>query len=317
MKEIRKDLITGDIAIYSSYRNKRPHDKTIVTNRFDGNDSEYDEKCPFCRGNEASEEDLKEEVLCDDKWIAKSVGNKFPIIDMSTDEIYGLHEVIIETYRHNGSFYNMSEYEYRNFLKLLVSRYASLKNMDNIKYINIFKNFQRNSGASLMHPHSQITSFNLIPPEVEKELKVAKEYFDTNGESVYEYIIRTEIKSGERVVFNGKYFLVIIPYATRYNGEIRIIQKDEVSIDDYSNEHIVELASLFRKLFIKWDEYQGEIPFNMVIHSYPVESECKDIFRTHYHIIPRKYNFGGFELSTNLFVCGTDPNELASLLRFD
>src|SRR3712207_6917527 len=44
-------------------------------------------------------------------------------------------------------------------------------------------------------------------------------------------------------------------------------------------------------------------PYTTLFRStYPLDKDYRDIFRNHIHIIPRKYNFGGFELSTDLFV---------------
>lgn len=316
MKEIRKDSITGDLVIYASYRNQRPHDMDNASEDFNGNGEEYNSECPFCRGNESKNDELKDSIELDGDWVSKSVANKFPIIDMSTEEIFGKHEVLVETFRHNGSFYNMNIEEFQFFFTLLIRRVDKLEKEKGIKYVNVFKNFLRNSGASLMHPHSQITSFNLIPPEIQKELQVAREHYKNNKSSLYDDIISAELKYQKRVVYNGEYFLVYVPYATRYNGEIRIIQKDDTEFGKLGISHIKEISYILKELFKNWKAYQGEIPFNMLIHTYPVDNKEKDVFRTHFHIVPRKYNFGGFELSTNLFVCGTDPNQLAEFLKF-
>lgn len=316
MKEIRRDSITGDSVIYSSFRNKRPLDKVNSTNDFDGKDNEYSSSCPFCRGNEKEKDVLKEELLEDGDWVAKCVANKFPILDTSTKEIFGDHEVIIETNRHNGSYYDMSIEEYKNTFRLFSSRYRELSKTEGIKYVSIFKNSMRNAGASLMHPHSQIISFNMIPPEIEKELEVAKRHIASTNRNLYDDIIASEISYGKRVIYNGKYLLAFVPYATRYNGEVRIISKTSDDISDWNEDYIEELSYIFKNLFSKLYIYQGEIPFNLLLHTYPLECEGRNIFRTHIHIVPRKYNFGGFELSTNFFVCGTNPDELASELKF-
>lgn len=167
-----------------------------------------------------------------------------------------------------------------------------------------------------MHPHSQIISFNMIPPEIEKELEVAKRHIASTNRNLYDDIIASEISYGKRVIYNGKYLLAFVPYATRYNGEVRIISKTSDDISDWNEDYIEELSYIFKNLFSKLYIYQGEIPFNLLLHTYPLECEGRNIFRTHIHIVPRKYNFGGFELSTNFFVCGTNPDELASELKF-
>lgn len=318
MKELRRDPITGDISIYSSFRNKRPLDKVkTMEHEFKDKGVEYSEYCPFCRGNEKMNDDIKETVVEEGEWIAKSVANKFPIIDLETEKIFGEHEVIVESHRHDKGYYNMTEKEFTTVFNLLKSRYEKMSSVDGIKYVNIFKNSERNAGASLMHPHSQIVSFNMVPPEIIKEMTVAMNYCNSCGNNLYDDLVRVEQEYGKRVIYDGKEFIAFVPYATRYNGELRIIEKNTKRISDWTKEDIEELSYIFKNLFNKWEGCQGEMPFNMVLHTYPNDKSTEEMFRTHIHLIPRKYNFGGFELSSNLFVCGTDPDELAEALKFD
>lgn len=315
MKEIRRDDITGDHVIYSSYRNKRPLDKVKTSNDFDSKNNTYSETCPFCRGNEHENDDVKDIIEEDGLWVAKSVGNKFPILDLSTEDIFGEHEVIIESHRHNGSYYNMDLEEFNNSFRLFKSRYTELSKREGIKYVAIFKNSKRNAGASLMHPHSQIVSFNMVPPEIEKEICVADEYRDKYGRNLYEDIIKGEEEYKKRIIYNGELFMAFVPYATRYNGEVRVIAKTKHRIDQWNEEHINEISYIFKNMFKNMEQYQGDIPFNVLVHTRPIDNTTGDELRTHFHIVPRKYNFGGFELCTNFFVCGSDPDDLAEAFR--
>ena len=316
MKEIRRDMITGDMVIYSSYRNKRPLDKVKMAGEFDSKGEEYSETCPFCKGNTGNIKEIKEVVEKEGEgWVAMSIANKFPILDLETEEIFGEHEVVIETYRHNGSYYNMNHEEFVNTFSLIRSRYRELSARKGIEYVSIFKNSKRNAGASLMHPHSQIVSSNLIPPEITKEIAVADVYRKENGINLYEDIIKKEEEHKNRIVYNGEFFMAFVPYATRYNGEVRIVAKNDDSVAQWSDEHIEELAYIFRNMFRNMEEYQGDIPFNVILHSKTMDEELGRELRTHFHIIPRKYNFGGFELTTGLFVCGSDPDDLAEAFR--
>ncbi|HBH0199686.1 TPA: galactose-1-phosphate uridylyltransferase, partial [Clostridioides difficile] len=45
--------------------------------------------------------------------------------------------------------------------------------------------------------------------------------------------------------------------------------------------------------------------------------ETKSYFNVHMHIIPRKYNFGGFELGTNMYVSSMSPEDLTKKLKID
>lgn len=321
MTEMRRDSITGDLIIYSSVRNNRPRDKEKKEknnkniNKSSKNE-EFVSNCPFCRGNEHLNDDSMDEICCSDGWLAKSISNKYPILDLNFDTIFGKHEVVVETHRHNGEYYNMSIEEFNNVFKLYKDRFKSLSSVNGISYINIFKNSKSNSGASLVHPHSQIISMSVVPPEVQKELDVASDFYKKNNVNLYDHIINSEINYKKRVIFDGECFLVYVPFATRYSGEVRIISKNNINIDELSEAQLDELSYIYYNFFRNWESFQGEIPFNVIIHTDVIGKKNSDIFRTHIHIVPRKYNFGGFELSTNFFVCGTDPEELASILKF-
>lgn len=316
MKELRVDSITEDIVIFALDRSNRPLDKAKV----DIDEeivNEYEKGCPFCRKNEGLATEETSRIEIDKKWVTRSIYNKYPIIDTSSKGVYGIHEVIIDTYRHNGTFYNMSTLEYENLIKMYKDRYSSLKNNDNIRYITIFKNFLRKAGASLDHPHSQIMSLSVLPPEINNEIRVAKEFYDNNGFSLYDSIIKDEIQENQRVVYNGDAFLAIVPYASKYSGEVRIIFKNKKRFEAISNKEIKELSLILNKLFLNIYREKGYMPFNLCVHTHPINEDCINYFNVHIHIIPRKFNFGGFELGSDIYVSSSKPEDLAKKIKFD
>lgn len=314
MKEIKIDIMNKDMIIFAEDRLKRPIDKCdegMNKNFKQG----YKNTCPFCLGNEDICDKETFRIDSKDGWLVKSIYNKYPIIDNKSDKVYGLHEVMIDTNRHNGNFYNMTEREFENLITMYKHRSYELKNKDNVEYVSIFKNYLRQAGASLDHPHSQIITLPFVPPEIKNELLVAEEYFKINKRCMYENLIKEEINLDERMIYNGEKFIVIIPAATKYTGEIRIIFKDKISFEDISDSSINELAQLLEKLFKKIYEVEGNIPFNILIHTYPKNYDCNKFFNSHIHIIPRKYSFGGFELGTGLYVSSRKPEEIANKLK--
>ncbi|MGL4914637.1 MAG: galactose-1-phosphate uridylyltransferase [Romboutsia sp.] len=315
MQELRIDEMNNDIVIVAKNRSKRPMDK-IKNQSEEETKVEYDKDCPFCRGNE--NDTTEERFIIEDKegWLVKSVDNKFPIVDDLPGEIYGLHEVMIDTYRHNGNFYNMNEKEFENLIKMYKNRYTDLICDEKIEYVSIFKNFLRKSGASLMHPHSQIISLSMIPPDIKNEINISKEYYNINKRCLYEDTIKNEIKYGKRIIHNDNYFLVIVPYATKYSGEVRIIFKEKIKFEEMSNTHIKQLSKIFKNLFKRLYEVNGYNPFNLCIHTHPSKIDNNVNFNVHIHIIPRKYSFGGFELSTGIYVSSINPEDLAQKLKF-
>ncbi|WP_297133516.1 galactose-1-phosphate uridylyltransferase [Terrisporobacter sp.] len=317
MKELGIDKLNNAKVIIANDRRKRPMDKN-TTNDYEAF-GEYSELCPFCRGNE---ELISEETFIMSKnnnWLVKSVKNKYPIIDQNSEnKIKGTHEVIIDTYKHNSSFYNMEEGEFYNLLLTYKNRYINLKDSD-IKYICIFKNYMRKAGASLMHPHSQIISLPLIPPELEREYEVCSEFYKKMGINIYSNLIAEEINYGKRVIHSSESYLVYIPEISKYAGDTIIVFKDNIYFEDITNEKLKELSIILKKYFNKMYEEEGNCPFNIYIHTHPIneEKDYKHIFNVHIHIVPRKFNLGGFELSTGMYVSSVSAEELASKYRFD
>lgn len=314
MKELKIDFMNKDIIIFAEDRLKRPIDKCDkYTNK--NIEQGYKDTCPFCLGNEDICDKETFRIESENGWLVKSIHNKYPIIDNKSDDVYGLHEVMVDTSRHDGNFYNMTEREFINLIMMYKNRSYELKNKKNVEYVSIFKNYLREAGASLDHPHSQIITLPFIPPEIKNELSIAEEYFKINNKCLYDDIIKQEINLNERVIYNGEKFIAIVPFATKYTGEIRIIFKDKIAFDEISQCSINELAKLFEQLFKKIYQIEGNMPFNILVHTYPTNIDCKKIFNSHIHIIPRKYSFGGFELGTGVYVSSRKPEEIANKLK--
>lgn len=318
MREMRRDPITNDIVVLAKNRSRRPIDKVKFQNDKEIKEK-YRKECPFCRGNEKHTEKSTFEIEDSNGWLVRSVYNKFPILDPLSEGIYGEHEVMIDTNRHNGSFYNMSEDEFIYLLKMYKHRYIHMSKNKSIRYISIFKNFLRKAGASLLHPHSQIISLSIIPPEVENEINISEKYYINNNKSLYDVIINNEIEYKKRIIHNHKDYLIIVPEVTKYGGEIRLFFKSNKRFEELENQDLIELSKILKHLFEKIYKVQGYNPFNICIHTHPVNThqDENEHFHTHIHIIPRKYSFGGFELATDVYVSSINADKLAEKLRFD
>ena len=79
MKELAIDTLNKTKVIISRDRKNRPMDN--VLDESCNSRDEYDETCPFCRGNEKNIEEETFVINKNSKWIVKSVRNKYPIID--------------------------------------------------------------------------------------------------------------------------------------------------------------------------------------------------------------------------------------------
>ena len=319
MKELGVDTLNHSKVIIARGRQDRPMDKVKKDINKEENE-EYDKDCPFCRGNEENISQETDVINKNNQWVVKSVKNKYPIIDDNPlSEIKGEHDVIIDTYKHNGNFFNMNEEEFYYLLLMYKRRFNNFKEYKSVKYICLFKNHLRGAGASLMHPHSQILSLPFIPPDLIEEYKVCDEFYKKMGINMYKYIMQEEIKYKKRLIYNDKDFFVFVPQICRFSGDTVIILKENIYFYEIEDNKLKELSFILKRLFSKlYDEY-GNFPFNLYIHSHPINEnyDYKNIYNVHIHIVPRIFNFGGFELSTGMYVSSVKSEDIASKLKFD
>ena len=319
MKELALDTLNHSSVIIARERKNRPIDK-IKEDSDNNENKEYDKDCPFCRGNE---ENLAQETCVINKnndWVVKSVKNKYPIIDENPlNKIKGEHDVIIDTYKHNGNFFNMNEEEFYNLLSMYKKRFEDFKENKNSKYICLFKNYLRSAGASLMHPHSQILSLPFIPPDLEEEYEICEKFYEDMGINMYRHIIEEEIKYGKRVIYNDEDFFVFIPEICRFAGDTVIVFKENIYFYELDDNKLKKLSVILKKLFNKLYNANGDFPFNLYIKSHPVneKEDYKNIYNVNIHILPRKFNLGGFELSTGMYVSSVKSEDIAKKLKFD
>lgn len=316
MKDLKVDVFSGDMIIYAPDRITRPTDLKPIKDEEEVFE-EYHRKCPFCRGNERYSPEETFEIKENGRWICRSVYNKFPIIDKSCDLIKGTHEVIIDNYKHNKSFYNMNGEEFKNMFLIYQNRYKEYIGDEDVLYVSIFKNFLKKAGASLSHPHSQIISMSIIPKEIRNEIDILNKNYYEKKENLYKKIIDKEILLNERVVYNGEKFIVLVPYASIYGNEVRVICKDNSKFEDLTLNNVEELSYIFDKLFKNIYKVCGYMPFNLCLHTHPKNLKGSELLNLHFHIIPRKYSFGGFEISNGIYVSSVIPKDFANKIKFN
>jgi UDPglucose--hexose-1-phosphate uridylyltransferase len=286
---------TGRCVLINSLRDMRTSDFTK---------SNKDE-CPFCPSYQKAEKCLRYEEKIDGEWVTRSIDNKFPALICDEDrhengEIdYGKHEVMIETPEHFKNFYDFVEEDFYYVIKMYKNRYTELINEDRIESVIIYKNHMKSAGASKVHSHSQILSMSFIPPEIEKEIKMAEKGI---------------FASENNLIYENEFFTVFIPDDAFLSGEIIIKNRKSTDFSLITDNEIESLSEIFNYLFQKISQIYGFIPFNIYIHSLPKGIEVES-YKWHIHVIPRKGNFGGFELGTGLYINSLDVEDMTNKFR--
>ncbi len=328
MSQWRKDPVVDRWVVISEERSKRPQDyKEIV-------DERSQVGCPLCVENEQK---TPPEIFAYREhgserdgpgWWVRVVPNKFPAVRVNLDENYsregiyqqmnglGAHELIIESNQHVANIDNQTDHQVEEIIRMWRDRSLDLRQDKRLKYIQIFKNYGSTAGASLQHTHSQLVAIPMIPSNIAEELEGALRHLHETNRCVYCDIVEGEIKNGDRVITDSQYFLSFVPYAARFPFEIWIIPKNHR--DDFAligENEIPDLASTLRDTLRKLSLAVNNPPYNLTLHTRPVNAGDHQYYHWHIEILPRLTIMAGFELGTGFFINPTTPEMAAEVLR--
>jgi UDPglucose--hexose-1-phosphate uridylyltransferase len=326
--ELRKDPLTGRWVIIATDRPRRPTDfvREQATPR-------GVRACPFCPG---SEQRTPPEVLAyrnggaanGPGWTLRVIPNKFPALrvegamERQGEGLYdkmsgvGAHEVIIETPDHMSTLSDLPEKRLEDIFWAFRDRILDLKKDRRLRYIILFKNHGEGAGSTLEHSHSQLIALPVVPKRVQEEMTGAGRYYEFKERCIYCDIARQELESGTRVVLDTDHFVAIAPYAPRFPFETWIVPRAHRShFEDTEAGTVQNLAWVFRALLRKVDRVLERPPYNMVIHTSPVQEGPNASYHWHIELIPKLTKVAGFEWGTGFYLNPTPPEEAAKFLR--
>jgi len=329
LSELRKDPITGRWVIVSTERGKRLSDFRIETVTI-----QPDPGCPFCEGHE---EMTPRELLSRRRdgtgangpgWDLRVVPNQFPVLrvegmlDRQGEGLFdkmngiGAHEVIIESPKHDETLATMSDAAVEQVLWAARDRIQDLKRDRRFRYIIVFKNHGAAAGASLEHPYSQLIALPIVPREVNDEMDGARAHFANKERCVFCDVIAQEERDGRRMVADNGDMVAIAPYAPRFPFETWILPKRHQSLfEDAPRHEYASLARMLRDLLRRMNRMLLSPPYNLLIHTAPLNEPAGDFYHWHVEIIPKLTKVAGFEWATGFYVNPTSPEEAAQVLR--
>lgn len=216
-------------------------------------------------------------------WKVRVVPNKYPITD--------IHEVIIHS---PDPVKDIEELDLEQ-VRLIMTTYRQ-RYQENRKngHILIFCNHGLSSGASLLHPHSQLV---VVPRQINLDA-LAREPL-------------------QNIVEENTYFTVYCPDFSQWPYEIWIApKKDQTYFGDINDEEISDLAKIMKSTICRlkgcYDHedtklFRADMPFS---YNYYISHADNWFIR----IIPRFIHRAGFELGTGLNVNVIDPKDAAENL---
>ncbi len=331
--EIRRDAIADRWVIVAPHRAKRPK----------GGGPQ--KQCPFCPGNEHMTPPAwlvysragRDLVKLADKegervsnWIIRCFPNMFPALrsDLPFEERlgespffattsysgFGFHCVIVESPIHDAHPHDSSV----KSLELVVEAYfdvmTKLSYEKGVKYVCLFRNYKPEAGTSIPHPHSQVVALPIVPSAVRREMDAARRYNRERGGCVYCDLIEVEVGS-PRLVYADEHYVAVAPWASLSPYEVWIIpRRHEPSFINTHPKERRALARALKAILFALKKVANDPPYNFGFHVAPVRWKGES-YHWHLEIHPRVAVWGGFELTSGMYINAIPPERAADELR--
>jgi UDPglucose--hexose-1-phosphate uridylyltransferase len=329
MSELRQDRTTGGWVIIAPQRQRRPRER-VTEERSSGGPQRFDPACPFCPGHEAELPGIVVEASAvgTPGWSVRVVPNKFPALRPQTNmgaracrrhhalPGYGIHEVVIESARHDADLATMPKPEMFAVVSMYRRRFQALLEQPGIETVVLFRNHGPQGGASLAHPHSQIIAFGLAPPRLNALIETGLRHFRERGHCATCEELDIECQDGKRIVDANAQFIAFVPFAAEHPFELWIVPKrHQASFTEVADAELGDFTDLLGRSLQRLKAALDDPPYNFVIDS----ALRSDVAAPHIHwrlrIVPGILVWGGFELGAGLPINLSRPEDDASALR--
>ncbi len=263
------------------------------------------------------------------KWEVMVIKNKYPVLThknacaknfkkgpYSIVEGIGYHDLII-TRDHHKNFAHLEPKNANLVFQAFRDRYLMLIDDHCLAYISIFHNWGSKAGASIYHPHYQMISLPVVPPDVEHSLNGSARYFQKFKKCVHCEMIKYEKKERKRIVYENQGAVVFAPFVSREPFELRIFPKKHLPyFENTSNEDLAWIVEALQKSLLKIEKRLKDPDYNFFIHTGPILEKNKyKNYHWHIEIQPKISISAGFELGTGIEITVIDPDEAAKILK--
>jgi UDPglucose--hexose-1-phosphate uridylyltransferase len=305
--EYRIDPETGEWRIVAPERAARPTD--------------VDGPCPFDPGREdmTMPEVLRVPAGRDQPWRVRIVPNRYPVLAGQGDwpAATGLHEVVIESPRHDGDLRRATFDEALEVLTAMRERCRAIAEQRRPAAIVVFRNHGAAAGTSLRHPHSQIVALDQAPPGLVERWRRTRQFFETTGRRLHDDEAARERTDRVRVVHDGDGILVYQPPAASVSHQTVLLPDDDsAGLAGASDDALVATARLLPAVTAALAEVRDDPAYNLVVHAGPAaDPEAGRWYRWHIGLYPRVSRRAGLEIATGLGVNPSVPEQTAPVLR--
>lgn len=325
MPQLRQNIITGDWVVIAPERSKRPSEFVTAAQA----NAAPKDNCPFCVESENYTKNRLKHYETDLVYV---IPNKYPaFVEDPTrcsersykveDDFFlakpslGGHDVLIVK-DHDQPLAKFKRETWRDLLVIIKKRYEHYDKICNNEHTMAIYNEKPAAGASIIHPHAQIFSANIVPNLIARELWECEHYWQLNSRSPFDDLVAHEQKFAKRILAENDQYIAFVQYAARFPFETWIVPKYQTSrFDKISSNQLAALVPVMVKTMGKINTILKDPPLNFYIHSAPNSVEEVEYYRWHVEIAPRLGNFGGYEMGSGVIINVFSPEIAADFLN--
>jgi UDPglucose--hexose-1-phosphate uridylyltransferase len=325
MPQLRQNIITGEWVVIAPERSKRPSDFISASQVAPASS----DSCVFCVEHENYKKNRLKHFETDEIYV---IPNKYPafIEDpalcsprtykvedgfFSAKPAVGGHDVVIIK-NHTQSLPTFTREIWRDLFFIFRERYRYYEKTCNSEAIMAIYNQGAQAGASILHPHAQLFASSITPNLVKRELEQTERYWNENGHSAFDDLVKHEKEFGHRVLHENNHYLAFTQFAAKHPFETWIVPKDQRShFSQTTNRELAAIVPVLRDVMHKLNTTLNNPPLNFFIHSAPTSLSNSAYYRWHIEIAPRISTFGGYELGSGIIIDTISPEIAAEYLN--
>lgn len=292
----RLNPLTGEWLLVSPHRTKRPWQGKVEDAAAPAGPP-YDPACYLCPGNQradgARNPAYAATFVFDNDFGALLPDTPAAAINdggglLTARSERGVCRVLCFSPRHDLTLARMTVAELEPVVAAWATEYRDLGAREFINHVQIFENRGEIMGCSNPHPHGQIWANETVPDLPAREGARQLEHLRAKGSCLLCDYLRLELARGERLIFENRSFVAVVPFWAVWPFETMLLPKrhlaDLAQLDAAERR---DLADALRRMCIRYDHlFATSFPYSMGIHQRPTDGNPHDEWHYHLHFLP-------------------------------
>jgi len=184
------------------------------------------------------------------------------------------------------------------------------------QHLQVVQNWGGQAGARTNHLCFDLYDLPQIPHRIAEELGGAARFMIREGECPYCRLVRDEVRRPARLLYADDHAVAFAPYAGRSPFEVWVVpRRHDADFARATDQDIAAAAEALRRVLTRLASSLDGPPYNLVLHSAPLQEQVDATYHWHWEIHPRLREIAGLELGTGLPVNPVSPEDAVDELR--